>query len=558
MEPEIPRNKSGPGSQVDFFLWLLHGGNVSSNHNFYPINVKYQSLVFYSNPYTGATSDELKTFSENSCKLLGGACPIIPVIDQKTGQKIAYLPPLVFVFIKNDAPNIQAESGLYHYRIFQTETSSLFEPKKTSCESEKTTILNYNICLKLFGDRSPITYSMLFSQINNYCKNKNINPEDAVTGIFSCQTKMNDYLKNYNQTDIISSYVPRRMVNTLEQSKIFNYNDFFNNSKTLYATPCIVPAYKKEWKPLASLKHQGCALNVLSYYGLIEENTARENAVCLNIQGTSIYTIVDYINKLAVNMGNVNDGYMICRLPFLYGINLLYLFLFKLSLYGQNCACIFKLYNESHKNDKLSQMGHTISLFKDTTRGQIFLIDPQQNFDKLINVPVDDINKNSLNENNLNSYSVIYNFFRANQYMQNEIDIIFTVVDNNEAFPSINRLYFTKENLANQVLGPVDRQTERFIDRDTSINYGGYNIKKTQKNKIRIKKSKSNKNKKITKSNKNKKNKKITKNKKNIVKKYKGGGEEELDNFEKMMTQIDEKSGIETAIVIPSSECNIP
>jgi uncharacterized membrane protein YfhO len=200
-------------------------------------------------------------------------------------------------------------------------------------------------------------------------------------------------------------------------------------------------------------------------------------------------------------------------------------------------------------------MGHTISLFKDTTRGQIFLIDPQQNFDKLINVPVDDINKNSLNENNLNSYSVIYNFFRANQYMQNEIDIIFTVVDNNEAFPNFNRLYFTKENLENQVLGPVDRQTERFIDRDTSINYGGYNIKKTQKNKIRIKKSKSNKNKKITK---NKKNNKITKNKKNIVKKYKGGGEEELDNFEKMMTQIDEKSGIETAIVIPSSECNIP
>ena len=87
MEPEIPRNKSGPGSQVDFFIWLLHGGNVSSNHNFYPMNIKYQSAVFYSKPYTPIYSDELNYY-DDACRLLGGACPIIPIIDKKTGKKI--------------------------------------------------------------------------------------------------------------------------------------------------------------------------------------------------------------------------------------------------------------------------------------------------------------------------------------------------------------------------------------------------------------------------------------------------------------------------------------
>jgi len=549
MEPEIPRNISGPDSQVDFFLWVLHGGNVSSNHNFYPLNVKYQSLVFYSKPYTVITSDELQEFNNNPCKLLGGACPIIPVLDKTSGQKVAYLPPLLFSLIKDDYPIIKEYSGLYHFKISRTG------PEENSCQySHLQKIYDHTQCLELFGDSLPITYSALFSLINQYCKNNNIEPENAVTGIFSCQNRINVYLENYDQTDIVSSYVPKRMVNTLKLAKIFNYDDFINNSETLYASPCIIPipAFKEDWKKLAGVNYQGCGLNVLSYYGLIEENSARENVVCLNSTGTSIYRIVDYIDNYFNTRGLLNEGYMICRLPFLYGINFLYLFLFTLLPLGENCACIFKLYNEDHHKGKLSQRGNTLSLLK-TINGQIFLVDPQRTIFEHINVPV---NGDSLNENNLNSYSIIYNYFRDKNYNTQSIDIIFTLVNNNIAFNNFKRINFTKETLADQVLGPIGLGFDRFIDRDPSVNYGGYNTKKTQKNKIRIKKSKSNKNKKITKSN---KNKKITKsNKKSIVKKYKGGGEEELDNFEKMMTQIDEKSGIETAIVIPSSECNIP
>ena len=550
MEPEIPRNKSGPGSQVDFFLWVLHGGNVSSNHNFYPMNIKYQSAVFYSKPYTVISSSEFNYYAD-ACRLLGGACPIIPIIDKKTGKKIAYFPPLLFSFIEPEVPVLKANVGLYHYTITQTGVTNVLDNIwRNLCNSTPYKILDYDACIKKFGVKY-ITYSILFKEIDDYCKTKGINPEDAITGIFSCQSKQDEYIKNYNQTDVISSYVARRMVNTLEQAKIFNYNEFLHNIPPLYASPCIIipHAFKTDWKALGTLRHQGCALNVLSFYGIIEENTARENAVCLNIQGTSIYTIVDYINNFAITNGSVNDGYMICRLSFLYGINLLYFFMLQPFLQGIVYACIFKLYNETHQpNRNLSQIGHTLSLAKDA-QGNIFLVDPQaERITSLVgyNHSLND----SLNIGNLNSYTEIFNFFRTTGYTHKFIDIIFTLTNDESDFINKGIPYFTKQNLLNDILGPIGGISDQFIDRDPSINYGGYSKNKTQKNKIHIKKSK-NQNKKLQKSNKNKKLQKSNKNK------YKGGSED-FDNFEKMMTQIDEKSGIETAIVIPSSECNIP
>ena len=553
MEPEIPRNKSGPGSQVDFFIWLLHGSNVSSNHNFYPMNIKYQSAVFYSKPYTPIYSDELNYY-DDACRLLGGACPIIPIIDKKTGKKIAYFPPLLFAFKDPtvELPELKAVMGLYHYTITQTGVAKDIQGILYNlCNSTPYKIFDYDACIQKFGVKY-ITYSILFKEIDDYCKTNGINPEDAITGIFSCQSKMDEYITNYNQTDVISSYVSRRMVNTLEQAKIFNYNEFLRNITPLYASPCIIipPAFKTDWKALGTLRHQGCALNVLSFYGIIEENTARENAVCLNIQGTSIYTIVDYINNFAITNGSENDGFMICRLPFLYGINLLYFFMLQPFLQGIQYACIFKLYKYSHQQNqklsqivqKLSQIGHTLSLFKDA-EGNIFVVDPQAEI--TIQIP-----PQAINESNLTTYNNLHDMFISANYDFKYIDIIFTVVNNLSTFTSVGRTYFTQQNLLNDILGPIGGTSDQFIDRDPSINYGGYSKNKTQKNKIHIKKSK-NQNKKLQKSNKNKKLQKSNKNK------YKGGSED-FDNFEKMMTQIDEKSGIETAIVIPSSECNIP
>lgn len=67
-------------------------------------------------------------------------------------------------------------------------------------------------------------------------------------------------------------------------------------------SPTIIEVAKlpQDWEALAEMKHQGCGLNVLSFFGIIEENEAREKVVCLNLKGTSIFKIVDYIMYIVV------------------------------------------------------------------------------------------------------------------------------------------------------------------------------------------------------------------------------------------------------------------
>ena len=141
MELEFPRNNSGPNSKINFFLWVSHGTNVSANHNFYPMNVKYQSLMLYSKPYAAISNIELEPFINDACKLLSGSCPIIPILNNTTGEKIAYLPPLIFACnVPEQSPYIQSATGLYYLRIKKhnfSNTNSLIDV----CSYEQTTKL---------------------------------------------------------------------------------------------------------------------------------------------------------------------------------------------------------------------------------------------------------------------------------------------------------------------------------------------------------------------------------------------------------------------------------
>ena len=583
MEPEIPRirpvtlpNDTTPGGEIviDFFLWVLHGQNVSSNHNFYPVLVKYQSLVFYSKPYTAAYADEFDSLVSNPCKLLGGACPIIPIIDRQNNAKYAYLPPLLFSLYDHDPEGIKSRAGLYHLRIKKTDvtkeveqippvTGNTYEFIDDKCEKLiDIKIISHAELAHEFPGRL-ITYSILFHKINVYCSQRNINPEHVVTGIFSCQTRTGAYIDEYDKRDVVSSYVPVRMTDSrLQKIKVFVNSEIINTK--LVAAPCIIKDASNHagWAPLGTLQNQGCALNVLSFYGLIPQSLARENVVCLPIQGTSIYKIVDYI----YNVRRDNVGCIICRLPILYGLNWMYFYMKNLCNPGYNYAVIIKMYNEFYQSGttKLSQIGHTVSLSKKLDTGVISFVDPQLSRDDELQDP--DITLENITTNN-RLYSYIHSKY-GSQF--NYIDIIITLRDINN-FETARYTWTTKKvgsqpdltdaiiNHANilKIVPPLDPATA-YIGRDPSINYGGSN--KTRKNKKHTRQSK---NKKHTRQSKGKRHKqsKIAKNKKNFsmhknVKKNKsfGGGNDELDNFEKMMTKIDSEQGIKTELVILHSD----
>ena len=44
---------------LHFYLWVSQGENVSSNHNYYPIETKFAALTFYSQPFEKANEQFL-------------------------------------------------------------------------------------------------------------------------------------------------------------------------------------------------------------------------------------------------------------------------------------------------------------------------------------------------------------------------------------------------------------------------------------------------------------------------------------------------------------------
>jgi hypothetical protein len=140
------------------------------------------------------------------------------------------------------------------------------------------------------------TYSTIFQKVLKNCGEKQIDPENVMLGIYSCQERYDKYIPEYNQLDI-RDMIPKYANISLEHASTLNsINDYSENAISF---PCFIidnnPS--KNWTALGNIKTQGCGLNILSYYGIIPQSSTREEITCLSVKGTSIFRILDYINK---------------------------------------------------------------------------------------------------------------------------------------------------------------------------------------------------------------------------------------------------------------------
>jgi len=513
-----------PNNVLHFYLWISHGTNVSSNHNYYPLETKFSALTFYSRPFETISSEFLQMLdsviinSTNNqqgspinqqgspfiCSLISGSCPHIPITDKKTKKKIVYLPPLIFGVFPDDANDIKYYSGLYYFTLIKTD--------KENCKilkSEK--ILDHNKLLQ-FGN---ITYSLIFKFVLENCYKKNLDPNHVMLGIYSCQSKYDKYTQEYNQSDI-NNFIPKYSDISLEPADILsNMNQFADNG---YSSLCII-RYKnlKPWNALANIKTQGCGLNVLSYYDILDQTLAREETTCLTIKGTSIFKIIDYINdyNLLDPSKYLDDKYFVLRMEIKTGLHLI-IINFMNQFKTQNYAIIFKVYKENFFNKEFSEVGHSVSIAYN--QGNIIYIDPQGELNAILQgTPEEMVNQ-------------LYSEF-LNKTQFRYMDVIFTYYDNKEKFgPGIPT--FDKKSIMEQ----INKKIFYFRPRPFNVNYGGNNKKKTRVNK---KKRKINK----TRKNKTKKNK--TKNKR-MNKKTQYGG---YDAFEEAMLDADKKNGIPSVLV---------
>jgi hypothetical protein len=521
---------------LHFYLWVSHGANVSSNRNYYPIETKFAALTFYSHPFESIHQFFLDTLDksikfENTevgssfiCKLITGSCPIIPIINKETKQKIVNLPPLIFSpefpeELKKDEQSLEEYMGLYYFSLIKTnnENCKIIENKR---------ILSNNDLINL--QLKTITYSTIFQKVLQDCEKKNLDPNSVMLGIYSCQDRYDKYIPEYNQLDI-TNMIPKYANISVDHASIIN--NIYEYNPNAYSSPCFIIDNNQftAWEALGNIKTQGCGLNVLSYYGIISTTSAREETVCLTSKGTSIFRIMDYINQYYfIKKYNVNNmEYLILRLEINNGLTILIDFMKKYKTHNKY-AIIFKVYRVNIFLDKkrgniYSEVGHIVSIA--CYNGEIMYIDPQGSV--FINL------QGTLEEqvNQLSNYLLQISF----KY----IDIIFTYNNRKQPYdsnlPTINKPTIQEGiNNGNCIIRA----------RQVDLLYGGKNKNNKKNNKKKTSKQKGKKTKTKTKTIKN-----THRNSKKDKKNKQYGG---YDAFEEVMLDTDKKNGIKSNIVLQS------
>lgn len=397
---------------IDYYLWVSHGANVSANQNYYPIHTDFLSISIFSEPHKVITNDylnkilDINTASSDVCQLLKGVCPKIPVVDV-TNQKKKYvlLPPLFFEGHKPSGKEDRDATlneliGLYYLRISQnmfTETeyfayydgivpTSDVRNTHDFCKiAEKTKIISNNDMLQT-GD---MTYSIIFNLIAKDCKKKGLVMNDVPIGIYTCQEFDAGHLKDYKTQlysaipTVVEQVPPRRSSLFVE-----SIADIPPNSYTTFYT---IPVKDlPDITPITNIKHQGCGLTLLNYYNLASRADTREKIMCLPIDGTTVFSMIDLMNE-AIPM---NLKFIVIRSPIAQGIQAIYDYM--KSFTAKNYTIFFKVYaKDTHSlsdgktiaNDR----GHFVSFaMYDSV---VYYVDPQAQIKQIIpeNVNITDI-----------------------------------------------------------------------------------------------------------------------------------------------------------------------
>ena len=510
---------------VHLFLYVSHGINISAKNNYYPIETNFNSIVLHSSPLQPAYPKDFKELIDNPCKLILGSCPYIPIEDNNSRR--VFLPPLIFGNIENDDETIKLYTGLYYFQLVIDSDSK--------CKVKQTLkILNHTELIKEFGhieEKKYITYSQIFKLVTDKVNTFKLKPEDILLSIFSCQSVDSKYKFTINDL------MPKR-INEVSPALIFNSKNYPKEKTFVSLTIIGLNQLKQGWN---DIKHQGCGLNVLSYFGIIDEADAIGKIACLSIKGTSIFRIVDYINDYFINKQNIKRrGYLVYRYEFGSALKIIKSFMENTKM--DDYAIIFKMYNENEHNGNTS---HTVAIFKQ--KNKFYYSDPQVGLLQEFSI------SEQLNQNTIKTF---YKLPADQKWKFNFIDIIFTVSDT--PFKE-GRMYDLTENFIKKIL-----------ERTPDITYGGLKNRKNRLssihkriiNKISIKKISMNKrtikNKKISINKKSINKRSINKrsiNKRSINKNKKrnsiGGG---IDEFQRLMLMIDNNHNMESALMIETSK----
>jgi hypothetical protein len=376
-----------PAQITHLFLWVSHGGTVSplqtSNEIYhtkigrfvyyaqhgesvYPASL---DLIYLNYMLKPPNNPSVSNFNMNFRDFYNGY-----ESHENSGNSIS-IPPLLFSIEQDPMIHESPYHGLYYFKLeVQDDRYKLLDYDR---------ILDYDDLIRIYGDNN-ITHSQIEQHVLKYCKGRNISPLSNVSiGFFSCKVIYENYAHSYleNPHDIFEQYSnPANIINFEQEQEYINFSLLKVNISDNWL-------FKDKWTALGKLKHQGCAMNVLSFYDLMTEPKARQLGVCLTLKGTSIFRIIDYINYHIMTFENQVLNFFVCRSRLESGLREIISFM-NLNKSDKSYVIIFKMYRENNipaKPEEFSESGHTISVAFNIQDGTTWLMDPQIEYYNQIN-----------------------------------------------------------------------------------------------------------------------------------------------------------------------------
>lgn len=419
---------------TEMFVWISHGSSVTIHYNYYPIKSGFKTVILYSEPHRTISLGEVKNIMHSSCQIAFGRNRF------PTTNGVSYLPPLLFSISERDNADLKEAIGLYYLQIQGLNTGS------GNCAFKQVVkMLDWAAIHKEF-QYDFFTYSSIFKLVKKLPTKSSI--RTVPLGIFCCQSPISYYAAKYELPANDLPVIRNPPAKTYIQS---------NSDETPHVTYAMISIQHienlaNEWTALGTISYQGCALNVLSFYGLLSEESAREKVTCLTIKGTSIFQIADYLNEYYQALGRVTNGFLVCRYSLTVGMYNVYEFANSMPA-DSNCAIIVKLYKTQYQSlatfpPKDSHIGHTVSFLKLSNK-QLMLIDPQMNlFADISNMSYVELAE--------------YVKFMYNLSVENGCaDILFKTAANESEFKTIYGF------------GPPAVNTATFVNRHSTFTYPG-------------------------------------------------------------------------------------
>jgi hypothetical protein len=354
------------------YLACQHGVNTASTHSLYPVLSPFPSVVYY-------PPAAYQVLSEAKAQQLIENCRGNPTISRELqngtfkassrvgprGRGYLNLPPIL----------LKIEPGDLHKPLFiNLEGVWKVEFTDNVVTSIRKIQTQRQWLATAFGDNVATirTQSFILHKLEAIVESQGDNPAEVSVGMIACHNQ-DFYLDRIADMSGNSSYA-----NAEEKSLLLPKEELFlsgiPSTGELSLAGSLVSSFDTTmaWEALAKQRVVGCGMNVLAYYGIIEQYEARCRVSALPTQGQSIFSVYTIFHDSKIT---VPTQFVVVRVSLTNSDAILQ----QLQTLPENVVTFVKLYAADTMQKAGvtvdSHVGHTISFIKH--RGVVYLVDPQ-------------------------------------------------------------------------------------------------------------------------------------------------------------------------------------